>query len=145
MSTNSSPTFIRTLRYIHALFGITLTILVLGIVTNVFFLTFFVVDGQSMEPTLQDRHYLGVDLTTYRFKEPQKNDIVIVSYAGDSTVRFVKRILGVPGETVQVRGEDVVLTTDQYYVVGDNRDYSTDSRVFGPINRNDIFGRVFWH
>jgi signal peptidase I len=97
-----------------------------------------------MEPTLHDRQLLAVDLLTYRFREPARGDVVIVTYSGDKRVRFVKRILGVAGDTVMVLDLPIKLEEGQFYVVGDNRDHSTDSRVYGPIGKEQIIGKIAW-
>ncbi len=106
--------------------------------------TGYSVKGQSMQPTLRDGQILAVDLVTYRFNSPERGDVVIVTYAGDDRVRFVKRILGLAGDTVMVNGEPVLLEAGQYYVVGDNRDHSTDSRAYGPIGQEQILGKIAW-
>ena len=134
--------FIRSLRYIHSLLGTVLFFFLLIILTNSFILTSYTVQGHSMDPTLHNGEFLGVYLLSYLRSRPQIGDIVVVSYAGDSSVRFVKRIEGMPGDTVQVNGADTVLASDQYFVEGDNRDHSTDSRVYGPITKNQIIGKV---
>lgn len=131
------------LRYVHA-FGSGVFILFLAtVIITTFVATLYTVDGHSMEPTLQDGQHVGVNLLAYRFADPQRNDIVIVAYQGDVSVRFVKRIVGVPGDVVPVGGNNVKLAEDEFYVVGDNKDHSTDSRVYGPIKRDHIIGKVF--
>lgn len=148
MSTNTRTDDIRErrllrgLRYAHALFGSISTVFILVIVLNAYVVTFFRVDGHSMDPTLHDGQLLPVVLVGYVLEQPRKNDIVIVQYEAGLQTRFVKRVLGVPGDTVIVRDSPVVLKKDEYYVVGDNRNHSTDSRTYGPIKRSQIIGRL---
>lgn len=122
-----------------------------------------VVDGTSMEPTLQDRDNLLLDKVTYRFSKPQRYDIVIfpgnINENGQKQM-YIKRVIGLPGETVEIKDGSVyingeVLKTDtyakekytegdtefskitlkdnEYYVLGDNRANSEDSRYIGPV------------
>lgn len=131
------------------------------------------VDGRSMEPTLQDNDNLIVDKISYRFRDPERFDIIIFPYQGDSSKKtyYIKRIIGLPGETVQIvdgtiyingevleenygkevmndsgrASEPIVLGDDEYFVLGDNRNNSKDSRVesVGNIKRSDIIGRAW--
>ena len=90
-----------------------------------------------MVPNFQNGDYLIVDELSYRFKEPEKGDVIIFKYPKDTSKYFIKRIEGMPGETVG----DLTLSSDQYYVLGDNRDASSDSRIWGPVPRKNIVGR----
>lgn len=132
----------------------------------------FYVKGASMEPNFYDHEYLIIDELTYRFREPIRGEIVVFRYPNDPSQYFIKRVIGLPGETVEVsKGEvmiyngehpngmvldeeylsgvrtdgkeKVTLGTDEYYVLGDNRDESLDSRSFGPVMITDIVGRVW--
>ena len=113
-----------------------------------------VVDGQSMEPTLQDGNNLIVDKLSYRFRDPKRYEIIVFPYKYEENTYYIKRIIGLPGETVQVKngevyidgeilGEDygaeamedagiasepIELGTDEYFVLRDNRNHSSDSR-----------------
>lgn len=135
---------------------------------------FSVVDGESMEPTLYDKEYLWVDKLDYHLSDPERFDVVIfpVEYTGE-TRHFVKRIIGLPGETVYIdekgsiyiddqilpdpygkeviaeynryrAAEPITLGPDEYFVLGDNRNHSSDSRVdtVGNVKRSEIIGRV---
>ena len=133
---------LKTLRYVHALFRGLVILLFILILTNTYLITVQRVDGHSMDPTLKNGQLLPVNLTAYWFKAPQTNDIVIVRYAGDASIRFVKRIIYGPGENVSYHGSIITLTADQYFVEGDNRDFSTDSRAYGPITKSQIMGKV---
>ena len=132
------------------------------------------VNGASMEPTLSDEDNLIVDKITYRFHDPERFDIIVFPYKFKEKTYFIKRIIGLPGETVQIdaegniyidgeileegygrevisaehiglAGEPITLRADEYFVMGDNRNNSTDSRVaqVGNIKRDDIIGRAW--
>lgn len=129
----------------------------------------FVVDGSSMLPTLENGQRLLVDELSYRVLQPQRGDIIVFNQ--DSNRRLIKRVIGLPGDVVEVRGgkayvnsavlnEDflsepardeygpVVVPDDQYFVLGDNRNNSDDSRgSVGFLERDLIIGRAllrFW-
>ncbi|MCX6753062.1 MAG: signal peptidase I [Candidatus Nomurabacteria bacterium] len=130
----------------------------------------FVVSGTSMVPTFQNGQYLIVDELTYNFKSPQRGDVVVFRYPGDTSKFFIKRIIGLPGETVDVKAEQTiitnkehpegfaldqsyvknhsedsahrVLTNDEYFVMGDNRSGSSDSRYWGPVPKKLLVGRA---
>jgi len=136
----------------------------------------YVVSGASMEPTFEDWHYLIVDRVSYDFEEPQRGDIIIFDLPQDHSRALIKRVIGLPGDTVVLSGTDptvtiinaahpqgftlsepyldpanyggasdmrVTLGADQYFVLGDNRKVSADSRLWGILPKNDIVGRVF--
>ena len=132
------------------------------------------VDGESMMPTLKHQDQLLVDKISYRFNEPERFDIIVFPYPGDPEMRYIKRIIGLPGETVQI-GQDgtiyidgevlkesygseiirqemigmaedpITLGADEYFVMGDNRNYSRDSRMadVGNIHRDTIIGKAW--
>jgi len=131
----------------------------------------FLVRGESMAPTLQNGDYLIVEEITYRFTEPRRGDIIVLRSPLDPRVKLVKRIVGLPGETIQCNnGELEIITKErkiislreqylpegfscsgklkiflnnrEYFVLGDNRKHSLDSRYFGPVSRDKIIGRV---
>lgn len=124
-----------------------------------------------MEPTLEAHEYLVIDQLTYRFNKPARGDVVIFRYPMDPSVFFIKRVIGLPGETVEmhnglvtitskdalhrvvlaepyasetVRGESAAITLedDEYFVLGDNREESSDSRTWGPLHERYIVGRA---
>ncbi len=133
----------------------------------------FYVKGASMEPNFHDQQYLIIDELSYRTGSPQRGDVVVFRYPLDPKEFFIKRVIGLPGETVEVAngkvkiendahpngfildespyltnvttsGNRVVtLTGDQYYLLGDNRPESLDSRIFGPVDRSLLIGRVW--
>lgn len=133
-----------------------------------------VVDGSSMEPTLSHQDNLIVDKISYRFGEPERFDIIVFPFQYGENVYYIKRIIGLPGETVQIdtsgniyiNGElleedygkeviaaesigvainPIILGEDEYFVLGDNRNNSSDSRteIVGNVHRKDIIGRAW--
>lgn len=131
-----------------------------------------VVEGSSMEPTLADGDNLIVDKLSYRFGKPQRFDIIVFPYEEGEETYFIKRVIGLPGETVQIDeagaifingeklresyGKEVIdspgmaaqvvrLGADEYFVLGDNRNDSMDSRDgrVGMIKEADIVGRAW--
>jgi signal peptidase I len=131
----------------------------------------FVVQGESMHPTFESRDYLIVDQLTYHFHEPRRGDVVVFRYPGDPSTFYIKRVIGLPGETISITegkptitkqdgtsitldetyvvDEDATYTQntnigpDQYFVMGDNRPKSSDSRVWGLLPEKNIMGRAF--
>jgi len=136
----------------------------------------FYVKGASMEPNLYDHEYLIINEIGYRFDEPQRGDIVVFKYPLDQSQFFIKRIIGLPGEKVEIKDGMVYLYTideigskkqyvlnetylepgikthgnrtyiledDEYFVLGDNRSQSLDSRSFGPVYQENIMGKVW--
>ena len=130
----------------------------------------FIVSGDSMVPTFENGEYLIVDEISYRFDEPARGDVVIFRYPRDPKKFFIKRIIGLPGETIHINGKittieepggntftitedyaidrgglkvktSATLEDDEYYVLGDNRGASSDSRVWGPLKRSLIIGK----
>ncbi|MCU0680420.1 MAG: signal peptidase I [Planctomycetes bacterium] len=138
----------------------------------------FCVKGSSMEPNFHDFEYLIIDELSYRFKIPVRGEVIVFRYPENPKEYFIKRVIGLPGETVEIKnghvyiknqekpngfvlqedyipknvmteprgGEDyaITLTADQYFVLGDNREFSKDSRYFGPVDKNFVIGRVFF-
>jgi len=133
----------------------------------------FYVNGASMEPSYYNHEYLIVDEISYRFNEPVRGEVVVFEYPRDPNQFFIKRIIGLPGERVVVVGGDVkiynsknldgfvlsepylsdsakttgdadiVLKKGEYFVLGDNRNASLDSRRFGALSKDKIVGRTW--
>lgn len=152
------------------LFTLAFLIVVIVIPIRVFIASPFVVDGESMHPTFENLDYLIIDEVVYRFSAPARGDVIVFRYPKDPSVFYIKRIIGLPGETVSItKGAVTVTTTNnetltlnepyvvnedatytkkvalkegEYFVMGDNRPNSSDSRVWGPLPAKDIIGRV---
>ena len=103
----------------------------------------FIVSGASMDPTFTNGDYLIVDELSFNLRSPEKGEVVIFRYPLDTTKFFIKRIIGVPGETINVAGIETVLGENEYFVMGDNRSESFDSRRWGPVEEKLIIGRAF--
>jgi len=141
-------------------------ILLVGLVVHFFVLTALVVRGTSMEPNYKDGEILLVDKIGYRFQDPSRGEVVAMFFPGETEKRFIKRIIGLPGELVQIRSGRVLingqlleesyleaqgltapeldrqLQADEYFVLGDNRLASSDSRAWGSVPRSFIIGRI---
>ncbi len=130
------------------------------------------VSGSSMETTLSDGDHLIVDKISYRFREPQRYEIVVFPYRYEKNTYYIKRIIGLPGETIQIKdgqilidGETyqengefpgienagvaetkVALDSGEYFVLGDNRNNSEDSRYadMGNVKKRNIIGKVWF-
>ena len=130
----------------------------------------FIVSGASMDPTFRNGQYLIVDELSYRLQEPDRGDVIIFRYPKNPKEFFIKRIIGLPGETVSINGNAITITkagktvslsepyvtnhgngsarsyqlkADEYFVMGDNRPESSDSRVWGTLPRDNIVGKAF--
>jgi signal peptidase I len=131
----------------------------------------FIVSGQSMDPTFVNGQYLIVDELSYHFKEPQRGDVIIFRYPRNPSEYFIKRIIGLPGDTVHILNNSITVISangvsqtlqepyvvnvgdgpeatytvpeGQYFVMGDNRPESSDSRMWGLLPRKNIIGRAF--
>ena len=152
------------------LFTLAFLIVVVVIPIRLFVVSPFVVDGESMHPTFENLDYLIVDELIYNFRAPARGDVIVFRYPAKPSIFYIKRIIGLPGETVSIdhgiititttTGEnlaltepyivnedatytkDVLLNPGEYFVMGDNRPNSSDSRVWGPLPKKDIIGRV---
>ena len=144
---------------------------VLVVALRLFVFQPFLVRGASMEPNFHNWDYLIVDEISYRFRAPERGEVIVFKFPNNPADRYIKRIIGVPGETVRVQdgevsvwregqevplkegsylpsGEtpgslEVELGESEYFVMGDNRRYSSDSRNWGTLERDLIIGRVF--
>ena len=131
----------------------------------------FVVRGNSMEPNFSQSDYLIIDEITYRFREPKRGEVVVFKYPYAPSQKFIKRIIGLPDEKIKIKenkiiiikdnkeeildesnylvsssvfpnGFEVFLKNDEYFVLGDNRLVSYDSREWGVLPQKYIIGRV---
>lgn len=151
-------------------------IVVIALVTVFLIRTFvlqpFLVRGASMEPNFFNSDYLLIDEMTYRFRAPERGEVIVFRYPGDVSTYYIKRIIGLPSETLVIESgkvkiinnanpegfwlkedylipeiktagdERVVLDPNQYFVLGDNRVFSFDSRSWGTLNGKNIIGVV---
>jgi signal peptidase I len=131
----------------------------------------FIVDGNSMEPNFHHNEYLLIEKISYRFRDPQRGDVIIFQ-PPNKKIYYIKRIIGLPGEKIVLNGGvkiynkqhpegitlnepylkpysvtngeiSLTLKSDEYFVLGDNRENSSDSREFGALPRKNIAGKVF--
>lgn len=131
----------------------------------------FIVSGSSMDPTFANGQYLIVDQLSYNLGKPERGDVVILRYPLDPSIFFIKRVIGLPDETVTIKDGVVSITSpenklgftldepyvefaksdssikelggDEYFLMGDNRAASSDSRVWGPAPEDLIIGKAF--
>ncbi len=153
---------------------IILIALVIVIPLRYFVVQPFVVNGESMETNFSDKDYLIVDEMSYKIREPKRGEVVVFRYKGNQSEYFIKRIIGMPGERVEVSGGKVTifngnnsegknlvenaylenskktpgearitLGPDEYFVMGDNRNASSDSRTWGSLDKKDIVGKAW--
>ncbi|MEK7188999.1 MAG: signal peptidase I [Patescibacteria group bacterium] len=169
---NSEPSG-GALQFVGELIKITLVALAIIVPVRYYLIKPFYVNGASMEPAYYNREYLIIDELSYRFDPPKRGDVVVFKYPLDESQFFIKRIIGLPGERVVVANEevrvynavhpdgvtleepylgedtvttdmsDVTLGADEYFVMGDNRMASLDSRRFGPLAGGEIVGRAW--
>lgn len=164
-----------TLNFIWEVIKIVIIALVIVIPVRYFLFQPFLVSGQSMEPNFENGDYLIIDEISYRFHEPQRGDVIVFRAPPQPSTRFIKRIIGLPGETVEIKDGKVmvikenteVLDESQYlpegletlpgslgdkkvsipenyfFVLGDNRIVSLDSRAWGLLPKQNIIGRVY--
>ncbi len=132
----------------------------------------FLVSGSSMVPNFSDGDYLLIDEFTYHFRAPERGEVVVFRYPKDESVYFIKRIIGLPGEKVVTKDNKITIfndthkdgfaidekyligttpvsgngefqvPSDSYFVMGDNRAYSFDSRSWGTLPKSDVVGLV---
>ena len=131
----------------------------------------FVVEGESMYPTFKNGDYLIIDELSYHFSDPTRGDVVVFRYPKNPVIFYIKRVIALPGETVRIERGIATITTvsgetltlsepyvvtedatytltttlgpDEYFVMGDNRPKSSDSRVWGALPEKDIIGRAY--
>lgn len=133
----------------------------------------FIVRGASMEPNFKDKEYLLIDEISYYFKDPARGETIVFHYPRDPKQFFIKRIVGLPGERMEIKDGkvkiynsenpdgfviiesylnpleyetypslNVSLAEDEFFVLGDNRDFSSDSRIWGSLDRDMVVGRA---
>jgi len=154
-----------------------LFLLALAIVIPIRVLLFqpFVVSGASMDPNFHNADYLIIDELSYRLREPERQEVIVFKYPNNPALKYIKRVIGLPGEKVEIVNGQVFITSgnktfqleepylseetkqtwinnnnfsvelgqNEYFVMGDNRNFSSDSRIWGPVPRKNIVGKVF--
>jgi signal peptidase I len=157
-------------------FHVWLRDIAISVVASVLIITFLYqpvrVEGTSMQPELRDQDRLFIDKFFFRFEKITRGDVVVFHYPRDPEKSYIKRVIGLPGDTVVIRqgrvfindqpineayvprrfrdtrsmGE-MVVPPDEYFVMGDHRSISSDSRDFGPVDRDLIYGKatfIYW-
>jgi len=147
-------------------------IVILAFVIRVFIIQPFIVEGESMEPTFKTKDYLITEKVSYRFRPPQRGEVVIFNPPDRSTENYIKRIIGLPGDQIEIKegniyvnkekliepylnsidktlvsqkeGYTTVLKDDEYFVMGDNRSHSRDSREIGSIPKQNVVSKVWF-
>lgn len=162
------------LSFIWEVVKITAITLAIIIPVRYFLMQPFFVKGASMEPNFEDGQYLVIDELSYRWRQPERGEVIVFRYPPDPSQFYIKRIIGLPGETVEISDNRLKifnaehplgfvldesnyllpglatygntnqkLGPDEYFVLGDNREASFDSRRWGALPRADITGRVW--
>jgi signal peptidase I len=143
------------------------TAVIIAWVVKSFIIHPFWIPTGSMEPTLMPQDRVLVNKFIYKFTQPKRGDIVVFIPPGDSGKDYIKRVIGLPGETIEVKGGNVFINgklleepyrisapdrsnygplkipKDHIFVMGDNRPNSADSRYFGPLPINRVIGKAF--
>lgn len=151
--------------------------LVLAMLIHFYIGTIFIVDGRSMEPNFHSKEYIIVNRWLYNFGKPERGDVVVLKFPGDpENKKYIKRMIGLPGETVELLGGAVYINgqkleepylpadtltyapmggslnipwkrqigQDEYFLLGDNRNNSSDSRIWGTAPKRDLIGRAYF-
>jgi signal peptidase I len=156
---------------VRAGIGVWLRDLIISLAISAFIIIFLYqpvkVEGTSMMPSLQDQERIFVNKFVYRLERIERGDIVVFRYPRDPSKSYIKRVIGVEGDRIRIDGGDVyvngqlldesyvpaeysdtrtypevVVPAQSYYVLGDHRSMSNDSRDFGPVNQSYIYGKA---
>lgn len=153
--------------FVRETLQVILPALALAVIIHLFLAQATVVYGSSMQPVLREKQRLVVDKLTYRFREPARNDIIVLDLDAVDEM-LVKRVIGLPGETIDIRAGNIYIDNEplreqlahelsrpplfphpielgpsEYYVLGDNRSNSNDSRAFGSVQRSEVVGKIW--
>ncbi|MEI6498991.1 MAG: signal peptidase I [bacterium] len=154
-----------------------LIVFVIAFALRYFAIQPFIVDGESMMPNFVNNEYLLAEKISYLIDKPKRGDVIVFKYPKNTSVNYIKRVIGLPGETVKIESDRIViinaefpngivlsenyipanfltatsnnkplqtvLGNDQYFVLGDNREHSSDSREWGILPKSDILGRAW--
>jgi signal peptidase I len=167
--TKNSPLFSKTTRSFMVFFDYMRTALIfIVLVLLIYYLVVqvFIVKGVSMDPNFADGELILVNRISYYFSTPARGDSIVFIFPGTRSDKYIKRIIGLPGERIKIANDEIringrKLTEDyipkdfktygdidyqirdnEYYVLGDNRELSNDSRIWGPLERGQIIGRA---
>lgn len=159
--------------FLKELFRTALIVALIVLPIRLFIAQPFIVSGASMSPTLDSGDYLVIDQISYRFNKPQRDEVVVFRYPNNPSRFYIKRIIGLPGETIEITGNSITIFNDEnpdgfrleqnyltegemrgrnvrqelsdseYFVLGDNRDSSSDSRIWGALPQENLIGRAY--
>jgi signal peptidase I len=167
----AGPAFVGPMPRVHTLFGGWLRDLVLSLIISVFFIVFLYqpvkVEGTSMMPTLSDQERVFINKFVYKLEPIHRGDVVVFHYPRDVSKSYIKRVIAVAGDRVRIDGgivyvndvrlaepyvpdsywdtrsfPDTVIPASSYFVLGDHRNLSNDSRDFGPVKEPYIYGKA---
>ena len=169
---STTPSLVKQPGTIGEILRFALIALIIVIPIRFFVAQPFIVSGASMMPTFENGQYLIVDQLSYRFTPPQHGDVIVFKYPKDPSKYFIKRVIGIPGDTISINGNVITifnkthpdgmqltepyvakmtpngaetekLGDNEYFAMGDNRDNSSDSRVWGILQKDLIVGRAY--
>jgi signal peptidase I len=157
---------------LFSLLKLVVTVIIIAFVLRYFVMQPFVVEGQSMEPNFHHNELLIVEKISYQLRYPRRGEVIVFRFPSSPNLNYIKRIVGTPGDRVSIHDgavyingkrttepylngattlapsftqtEETVLGDNQYFVLGDNRSHSSDSREWGVVPRVNIVGRAFW-
>jgi signal peptidase I len=164
--------------FIVDLLKTTVVVLVVAVALRYFAIQPYVVDGESMMPTYENKEYIIAEKISYMVGEPKRGDVVVFKYPKNPTVNYIKRIIALPGETIKISSDRITIKNlqnpdgftldeeyipqnfktlvfenngvlektlgeNEYFVLGDNREHSSDSREWGVLPKSDISGRAW--
>ena len=168
-ATNETPKKAKKNDFLELLRFTIITLLIV-IPIRIFIAQPFIVNGESMVPSFENGDYLIIDEISYRTGDPDRGDVIVFRFPTDKKRFLIKRVIGLPGETISISGHTVSITNsaketleleenyingdfssygawdlgdDQYFVLGDNRSASSDSRSWGILERENIVGKTF--
>lgn len=148
----------------------TIIVVFLALIIRLFVVQPFIVEGQSMLPTFSNNDYLITEKISYSIRSPERGEIVIFHPPDNPSINYIKRLVGLPGDSIEVKDQSVYVNTQkinepyltsneqtnvatkdftltlksgEYFVLGDNRNHSRDSREIGPIPYSSIVSRVW--